>query len=137
MSEDAKVTPALTPEEWGSLLIDEEVSYHQDAPPDSEHGQWFGISEHTGKLWFGVAYLGDDNGRDEVRNRHGLAALALHGQPFGFTREDATNLRALPDVGWHYGGEGGVETVREWLNDLAGRIEALLPPSPSESPDAR
>jgi len=60
--------------------------------------------------------------------RHALAALCLHGQPWGFTRDDVQALRDMPPIPWRYGGEGGVEAVEVWLNDLADRIEALLPP---------
>lgn len=54
--------------------------------------------------------------------RHGVAAVALHGQAFGFTREDVDILRASVEdpqaayVNYHR------------LLDLAVRIEALLPP---------
>lgn len=54
----------------------------------------------------------------EIRSRHAIAALALYGQPFGFTRDDVDNLRGIV-----LGGEVG-----RWLESLADRIEALLPP---------
>lgn len=51
---------------------------------------------------------------------HGLAALALYGQPFGFTREDLRLLKHCEaSVGWKH---------EEEVRNLADRIEALLPP---------
>ena len=56
--------------------------------------------------------------------RHALAALALHGQPFGFTWDDVDDLREIAP-GFHHRGDGQVERA---LLDLADRIAALLPP---------
>lgn len=72
-------------------------------------------------------------------NRHALAALALHGQPFGFTREDVKMLRIAADA---Y--EEDSFYFRELIEDdeelpdedpwparyraFADRIESLLPP---------
>jgi hypothetical protein len=52
--------------------------------------------------------------------RAALAALALHGQPFGFTHDDVRALRRLAD--------GPSEAARR-LRDIAARLEALLPPA--------
>lgn len=51
---------------------------------------------------------------------HALAALCLHGQPFGFTREHvaAVLLAAGREVG----------SLERDLEDVAELIEALLPP---------
>jgi len=49
-------------------------------------------------------------------SKHGIAAANLHGQPFGFTREDVRVLRQ--EAGYYHDG----------IADLADRIEALLPP---------
>lgn len=61
--------------------------------------------------------------------RHGIAAANLHGQPFGFTREDVECLRELAK---HYNDDAdNYETTGPaavWLSALADRIEALLPP---------
>lgn len=40
--------------------------------------------------------------------------------------DDATNLRAHPDIPWGIGGKSGTEVVAEWRNDLANRIERYL-----------
>lgn len=63
---------------------------------------------------------------DDTDSLHAIAALSLHGQPFGFTWEDVAALRdAFPKRGeplspWY-------DVVRLW--DLLDRIAALLPPS--------
>lgn len=46
-------------------------------------------------------------------DRHGVAAMLLHEQPFGFTQKDVELLRALSKI--------------EQVLALADRIEALLP----------
>lgn len=51
------------------------------------------------------------------QGRHAIAVLALHGQPFGFSREDVALLRK-----WH-----GLKGIPAFA-DLAERIAALLPP---------
>lgn len=58
---------------------------------------------------------------------HALAALCLHGQPFGFQRHMVRRLRQSADV---------MDTALRsaWANELreiADRIEALLPPEES------
>jgi len=57
-----------------------------------------------------------------TRQLHQAAALALHGQPFGFTREDVWHLRALLAV------DALDDTARTRTLSLANRIAALLPP---------
>lgn len=54
--------------------------------------------------------------------RHAAAALCLHGQPYGFTREDADSLRRVADQMLEHAGEW-----YEWAHGLADRIAALLP----------
>ena len=58
-------------------------------------------------------------------SRHGLAALCLHEQEFGFTREDVELIRTVawrvPFAPWN-----------DVLN-IADRIEALLPPEESDA----
>ncbi len=62
---------------------------------------------------------------DRLGSAHALAALALYGQPFGFTLDDLRELDFLIEA-----------IVREWqegdesafLRSIKSRIEALLPP---------
>lgn len=132
MSEPIK--PALTADEWARKSI-EIAELHAD-----------------GKLLVG------DYGKPSflsTEERHALAALALYGQPFGFSREDVRIIRKYADAkqadlewtmahpphadDWHRAiSEAGIEpkTLFDALIDrevgpwrsLASRIEALLPP---------
>lgn len=54
-------------------------------------------------------------------DRHALAAIALYDQPYGFTREDVNFVHYLADLTHD-------ETNRKGAQELADRIEALLPP---------
>jgi hypothetical protein len=57
----------------------------------------------------------------DTRECHALAALCLHGRPFGFTHEDVRELREALEM--NHAGILGPRTA-----SLADRIEALLPP---------
>ncbi len=65
--------------------------------------------------------------------RRVLAAIALYGQPFGFTREDVKAIRDLLRMGCTCGVIEALD-YKDWddaqniLPTLADRIEALLPP---------
>ena len=101
--------PALTPEEWRK----------RDAHP------YHAVLVDFGRCGCGQARIVNlYDPSVEPKQGHKLAALALDGQPFGFTREDLTTLREAvaydPTVGW----------LSERLESLATRIEALLPPEP-------
>jgi hypothetical protein len=52
--------------------------------------------------------------------RHALAALALYGQPFGFTWDDVDRIRM---AAMYYPGE-----MARALDGIGDRIAALLPP---------
>lgn len=64
-----------------------------------------------------------------------LAAVLLHGQPFGFTQEDVDELRAMAaeqdeenrDLSWT---AGRIVTDPAFLRSLADRLASLLPPAP-------
>jgi hypothetical protein len=83
---DGTVAPALTAEEWAdnmSVRSDWSVTPYHDTPFmnwfESNHGSYLAVSQHA------------------------LAALALHGQPFGFTREDVTLVRDCIGMEWDLG----------------------------------
>lgn len=59
----------------------------------------------------------DATGPRNSPDRHALAALCLHGQPFGFTQEDVDAVLVAAD-----------EADMDELQSVADRIEALLPP---------
>ena len=115
MTEEIK--PALSAEEWrelrrgGGMSIEGE---HLVLTVDS--GQYYNVRDAYGPP-----------------DRHALAALALHGQPFGFSRDDAEILRAWSKL-WDYPiRDSELERrfggVADKLRDLADRIAALLPPA--------
>jgi hypothetical protein len=102
------VEPALTAEEWALKDRGAPGRYRGNA-----EGQ---VWENDGQMWYGDEY--------PVQNRHGLAALALYGQPFGFTWDDvvaakeaAFELRMMQN-----------RPAADRLDDLANRIASLLPP---------
>ena len=75
------------------------------------------------RTWAGASTAGD-------YERHALAALALYGQPFGFTWEDVALLREHAEIA--IDDRMSLPDLRRWcvlLETLADRIEALLPES--------
>lgn len=134
-----KIEPALTPEEWASQRegrwVTESVA--------REHGG-FGAGELRHDLFTRMWYDSVEGVRVTVEQEtgyeeditiphaayHALAALCLHGQPFGFTREMAAALEMcvrnfdgvdIEDAQYH---EGAGDLAREAI----ARIAALLPP---------
>jgi hypothetical protein len=91
-----EITPALTPEQWWLARGAKEISLGEE---------WL----HVGNALI-----------DPRLDRHALAALALHGQPFGFTHEDVDELREAY--------EADPLLVGRDVLDIADRIAALLPP---------
>lgn len=80
---------------------------------------------HLGRVY-------DISGELDTQGRpHALAALCLHGQPFGFTREDVKVLREI-----HRYVRDGIEPCDQYDDSrilaIASRIEALLPPEESK-----
>ena len=61
----------------------------------------------------------------EPEDRHAIAASALYGEHFGFTREDIKRLLE-PDIDHEYGSV--TNEWYAWAEHLAARIAALLPP---------
>ena len=114
------MNPALTSDEWARRL----ARPHSGALVD------FGHCECGAPV---VRNLLDDS--LPPANRHALAALALHGQPFGFMAKDVKNLRETAEESDEgdasndfYLGGYQVTVGSEWLLNLADRIAALLPP---------
>lgn len=102
-----RIAPALTPEEWRKLAVSR-GGFYADLSGDWQNG----IPTDT-------LFVGSPESAVAVSPRHALAALALHGQPFGFTREDVANLRWVACQRMPRAAA---------LNQIADRIEALLPP---------
>ena len=83
--------------------------------------QWVGVIPPDKDGIWGSGYL-------VVEEKHHMAAVCLHEQSFGFTREDVELLReTLPADVLHLGYQYE-EEPQAYLLDLADRIEALLPP---------
>lgn len=100
MSETVK--PALTVEEW-----ENRAAYRE--------GSEISVFDNGQMLI--------DNGENVGGGRefcHAIAALALYGQPFGFTRADVELLRRFAGRFWAFGGQAELENLTE-------RIDALLP----------
>jgi hypothetical protein len=84
----------------------------------------------TPEEWQGSLRMGGGE-----RDRHALAALFLHGQPFGFTWDDVELLRIASRVADRNARQGMGDTYRpelahgaRRLEALRDRIAALLPP---------
>lgn len=103
MAEDVK--PALSAEEWADVASD----------PDWWAAEADGLGRVAGECL---------ESRTDAERRHAAAALALHGQPFGFTQEDVELLRTSIAED-----EDGCfdQTRTAMLKGLADRIAALLP----------
>lgn len=111
------VKPALTPEEWR-------------APHQIFNGF---IDLDDGVI--DVRLDGFYETAEPEKARHALAALALYGQPYGFTRDDAVAcFHAAALIAYPEEREltPGLARLSDRLVDLARRIEALLPPEEAE-----
>lgn len=108
---EATVAPALTAEEWADAIEDE---------PDTVLCMY---SEAGSNCLEGVDFID--------HRPHVIAALALHGQPFGFTRGDVELVRDCIGMEWDRGERGEMDALEKRLESLAARIAALLPPEAS------
>lgn len=140
-----EITPALTPEEWGQKWFrcgDMDIQVHSDS-----------IDLTWGVSRYDSVRIGEATPAEQLK----LAARILHGHPQGFTCADVRMARRLASyrqismrermMQAQYGGDaeavnrarneamggdqGGFSLspkYREWLESLAARIEALLPP---------
>ena len=103
------VKPAMTPEEWA-------VARDYWGVPSVILGQ-------VGSTLANGAFVSESN-------RHALAALCLHEQEFGFTREDVNALQEAINGG--YDGMDMIfwvgEEIVQRLQSLTSRISDLLPP---------
>ena len=110
--------PALTPEQWAALAVRDE----DGASALRLEGTALYVDEQGYNPWGGG-------------HRHALAALALHGQPFGFTWEDHDRHQRMSLRARGRRLVTGIEEEREalwaeaaWHDSMAARIAALLPP---------
>lgn len=105
---DETITPALTSAEWASEKA------RRGAREVERDGEVLRVNACGVRIASEVAQY-----------NHALAALALHGQAFGFTPADVEALRAARDFcrARHMHGHPR-------LDSIADRIAALLPPAP-------
>lgn len=118
-----QVNPALTPEQWAvkHYNLKDFDSDIQVFPPDPVMGR---VEEtlSVGGCCYDYSY---HHSYHHDAARHALAALALVGQPFGFTWDDVDALHRVVQ-----------SSVGDWTPnnselralDIADRIAALLPP---------
>ena len=111
----SEIKPALTAEEWANFknVVRDDGAFTLVFSCDPPH--FIDVANETGGI---LQYT------IRVPQEHlsALAALCLHGQPYGFTRGDVGRLRQVADAIAYDPDED-----RD-LRDLADRIEALLPP---------
>lgn len=115
-------SPALSEVEWARGRVEK--------PQPGEPGYVVVtpyIEERDGAICVSAHY---SNARVHPELRHPLAALCLHGQPFGFTWEDVDAMEAVyrrviasPEP---FGEQ--LAAAIERVHDLADRLAALLPP---------
>lgn len=109
-----EITPALSPAEWRAPF---------DFAPSS-----------CGEVNDQMVCVTPRNEVLTIKARHAHAAIALNGQPFGFTWEDVDCLRACAKQQRDIDGDreaiayAGQLSHGDDLESLAARIEALLPP---------
>lgn len=117
-----KIAAALTAKEW-----------------EKTHGQITAHREGAEITVFEDGQMLIDNGENVGGGkefRHALAALALYGQPFGFTHEDLIACENGISAIWTQHSqmcqgdseECGCGPESRALHSLADRIQALLPP---------
>lgn len=126
----SETPPALSESEWAKHL-DGSAAIKRSGEMEIALGVYASISgderwRENDSLNYGtmppflILYWQTVNDHMAVHDPHKLAALCLHGQPFGFTRKDVENLRL-----WACDFPYDVDDI---ARDLASRIEALLPP---------
>ena len=123
--------PAMTAEEWARQEVEmgDKGWFHADGA--------FPVGGGDPVVASGDLYVGayDAHGRAcpgaevPAKHRHALAALCLHGQPYGFSWADVDALREVLDEAYGNGNspEWSCAIVAE---QLLAKIAALLPPRP-------
>lgn len=125
---EAPLRPALAPDQWAAR------DYRQSAgeldtwakrkperrteDDDTEYVAKLGLSYDDGVIVMNRLH---DRVLVPPPARAALAALALFGQPFGFTYEDVASVRQASE-------RLGSDPAAAPLRGLADRLEALLPP---------
>jgi len=118
----SEMEPALTPAEWSG----------EDRVVISTTSPKLGYFVYADSVPDGLelSVVGPQTFTLPPDSAHTLAAMCLHGQPFGFTRDDVRTLRTMAVT--DHEGFARDDSPDAFLASLADRIEALLPP-PKES----
>lgn len=124
-----KIRAALTAEEWRDGV----VTFDNDWLHGSDIQMFVVRDDRDGSLRLGNR---DCDGAFEADvlppTRHALAALALHGQPFGYTWEMVDAIRECARTHDAEHGDGPIaDAVVAQARAAADRIAALLPPRES------
>ena len=128
MATEDRSSPALTPEQWqardyrqAARELDGWAKAHKESAGSDDSTEYvakLGLEESGSVIVMSRAH---ERVLVPPPARAVLAAFALAEQPFGFTAADVTVLeRAAAGT--------GDEAVGAALRDLAGRLQALLPP---------
>ena len=130
------IQPALSAEEWNAKHCVRRSKGADDEgvfPDGSKTDRHWTIMRSCGQVFVGAEDEGEQSMMGIVPTAdHALAALCLHGQPFGFTREDAAAARVTARfLSMAPGMQGEANDDIERLRSMAQRIEALLPPDPT------
>jgi hypothetical protein len=113
------MSAALTAEEWRHESMDRDTFFESGRRNDIE------VLAEGSRLFVAAEHV------FEAGNRHALAALALHGQPFGFTWDDVDAIERVVAGGELQGSLSPLSAVarqNDRLRWLIDRIAALLPP---------
>ena len=109
MSDDIEISPAVSARQWEEFK--------------TGGGRVIALSGgvDVGSLSIGLGVFTEhEGGVQPPEHRHALAALALHGQPFGFTWDDVELLEGCAEL--------LPSPARISLRSIADRLASLLPP---------
>jgi hypothetical protein len=119
MADETTIRPALTAEEWKRSLVNHATLRREGIEGNVEYG-------FRGRLSIGNQH---SSGSAPPEWNHVIAALALHGQPFGFTREELDAIEDAAQWTWIF---GAVKCGH--LASAAAKLAALLPRARPETP---
>lgn len=128
MANETEIRPALTPEQWKDL--NGPMFFYGASRDDGCSFVYFDGEAPDGLSISLAAKKGTpEQERFPIElpheDRHALAALALYGQPFGFTQGDVAMLFGIAH---HFQAFPGDRAYTDRIAGLAKRIAALLPP---------
>lgn len=127
MANETEIRPALSEREWQSKhhWIQCYDSWSEEAAAKSGVAE---IKAGDGYLHLTSHQHPDFADFSAPTDRHALAALALCGQPFGFTHDDVEFVRSMEGSEWDRFGPTEYRQMAVRLQSIADRIAALLPP---------